>query len=282
MKIIRVFPRRTKATPDDADVRIGTGPGLFDEADEVHISCAFTWDLPLAERLELAWRTVAKTRIGGPATGERGEAFTPGLYLRHGYTITSRGCPNRCWYCDVWKREGTTRELPIQPGRNVLDDNLLACSPEHIKAVFSMLQYQSGTREFTGGLESARMTPAIAEGLRELRPKQVFFAFDSPEKYEPLARAVEMLLAAGFTKASKVIRTFVLIGYPGDTKERALARLMAAQKAGAVPAAMLYRNREGKRDESWAKFQRTFIRPSTTAGYMMNQEPRRWGSLQEA
>ena len=38
MKIIRVFPRKTNATPDDDLVRIGTEPGLFDEADEVHVN----------------------------------------------------------------------------------------------------------------------------------------------------------------------------------------------------------------------------------------------------
>ena len=45
MKLIRVFPRRTKATPDDANVRTGP-PGLFDEADAVHVSVAFSADIP--------------------------------------------------------------------------------------------------------------------------------------------------------------------------------------------------------------------------------------------
>lgn len=42
-KIIRVFPTKTNATPDDELVRIREVPSLFDEADEVHISVAFTW-----------------------------------------------------------------------------------------------------------------------------------------------------------------------------------------------------------------------------------------------
>ena len=36
-KILRAFPRRTNATPNDDGVRIGM-PGLFDECDEVWIS----------------------------------------------------------------------------------------------------------------------------------------------------------------------------------------------------------------------------------------------------
>jgi len=35
MMIIRVFPRKTKATPTDEDVRINCGPELWDDADEV-------------------------------------------------------------------------------------------------------------------------------------------------------------------------------------------------------------------------------------------------------
>ena len=48
-RIIRVFPARTHATPDDDLVRINAIPSLFDEADEVHISVAFTWHLKWAE-----------------------------------------------------------------------------------------------------------------------------------------------------------------------------------------------------------------------------------------
>jgi hypothetical protein len=123
MRLIRVFPRKTKATPTDDLVRIGKGPDMFDEADEVHISVAFTWDLPLAEKLAREWRVVAPVKIGGPALNEPGGDFVPGMYLKPGYVITSRGCPNRCWFCSVPKREGgEIRELPIKEGHNVLDE----------------------------------------------------------------------------------------------------------------------------------------------------------------
>ena len=55
MKALRVFPRKTKATPDDEDVRIGD-PGLFDVADKILIDCTFTWDIPEVERLAKAWK----------------------------------------------------------------------------------------------------------------------------------------------------------------------------------------------------------------------------------
>ena len=124
--------RKTNATPEDDYVAIGS-PGLFvpDDISEIHISVTFTtftWDLQESERLAEAWSRYGNVKIGGPATGMRGETFTPGMYLKHGYTITSRDCHNNCWFCSVPKREGTLRELPITDGWNLLNDNILACS----------------------------------------------------------------------------------------------------------------------------------------------------------
>ncbi len=268
-QIIRVFPRRTTATPDDDQVRIGSHPGFFDEADEIHISVLFTWDLPFAERLAKAWKVVAPVRIGGPATGAPGGNFVPGKYVKAGYVLTSRGCPNRCWFCSVWRREGLeVRELPIVDGWNVLDDNLLACSEAHQKAVFAMLaqQKQAGRRiEFTGGLEAARLKPWHIEALRELRPKQMFFAYDTPDDLEPLQRAGRMLLAAGWTIASHTLRAYVLCGYLGDTFEAAGRRMAETIDAGFLPMAMLYRGHDGSRKLEWMRWQRQWARPAIIA-----------------
>ena len=265
--ILRVFPRRTNATPDDKNVRIKSCPTWFDEADAVHVSVTFTWDLPRAEQLAAQWERVAPVTIGGPATGERGEDFEPGMYLRHGYTITSRGCPNHCWFCDVWRREGAIRELPIREGRNVLDDNLLACSESHIRAVFTMLRKvksdQPGRRvEFTGGLEAARLEPWHVDELLTVKPKQMFFAYDTPDDLEPLQRAGKMLLDAGWTRASKTLRCYVLCGHPQDSFEAASHRMQETLDAGLWPMAMLYRDRDGKVDLDWRRFQRRWARPA--------------------
>ena len=267
MKIIRVFPRRTKATPVDDLVRIGIGPDLFDEADEVHVSVAFTWDLPLAEKLARAWGPVAPVRIGGPATGEAGGEFTPGLYLAPGYVLTSRGCPNDCWFCDVPKREGNIRELPITEGWNVLDDNLLACSESHQRAVFAMLRRnkKAAPVQFSGGLEAKRLEAWHVEALRELRPKQMFFANDTPDDLEPLQAAGRMLLDAGFTTTSHALRAFVLCGWPADTFEAAALRMKQTVDAGFLPMAMLYRNKSGHRSQEWQKWSRQWARPSIAA-----------------
>jgi len=263
VRIARVFPRRTRATPDDS-LAFTDVPGLFvPDVDEVHVSVTFSWDLPRAEYLARQWERVAPVRVGGPAVGTRGEDFTPGMYLKAGYVITSRGCPNRCWFCSVPKRDGPVRELPITEGWNVLDDNLLACSEDHVRAVLDMLRRQKHPPEFTGGLEAARLTAALAEGLRSVRPKQLFFAYDTPDDWEPLVRAVETCRAAGFKTHphSHAIRSYVLCGWPKDSMEAAEERMRQVVKIGVMPMAMLWRDQRGMVDAAWRAFQRRWARP---------------------
>jgi len=165
----------------------------------------------------------------------------------------------------VWRREGTLRELPVKDGWNVLDDNLLACSDEHIREVFSMLKRQKHAPEFTGGLEAARLKAWHVEALREIHPKQLFFAYDGPEDRDPLHEAGRLLLAGGFTKTSHALRAYVLIGYPCDTFEAAESRLRECMDAGFLPMAMLYRDQKGDREPRWMKFQKTWARPAIRA-----------------
>lgn len=268
MRIIRVFPRKTKATPDDDLVVIGKGPGFWDEADEVHISVTFSWDVPLAESLAEEWKKIAPVLIGGPATGMRSEQFVSGKYIKPGYVITSRGCPNKCWFCDVWRREGTIRELKITEGWNVLDDNLLACSDAHIMSVFDMLSKQKQAVEFTGGLEAARLKPWHARELRKLKPKQMFFAYDTPDDYEPLVEAGQLLLSSGFTRTSHTLRAYVLCGYPRDSYDAAEKRMKRTIEAGFMPMGMLYRDSQGHCDTSWRQWQRLWCRPRIVAEKM--------------
>jgi hypothetical protein len=263
--IARVFPRRTNATPNDAYAFVGEPnlSALPGSISEVHISVAFTWDLPAAERLGEAWNAVAPVKIGGPATGMRGEDFIPGFFLKHGYLVTSRGCPNRCWFCGVPAREGNAvRELPIHEGWNILDDNLLACSEFHIRKVFSMLNRQKrGTVQFTGGLEAARLKPWHVELLKELRPKQIFFAFDTPDDLPALEKAARLFKAAEYGTRNN-LRCYVLVGYPGDSFLEAEHRLRTVMRLGICPMAMLFRDNTGVRDAEWRKFQGVWARPA--------------------
>ena len=263
IKIIRVFPRRTRATPDDELVFTDLPPKIVPEADAVHISTAFTYDKPRAEQLAEAWhKTGLPVRLGGPAYNTPGGDFVPGLYVKHGYVITSRGCPNRCPHCSVPEREGyKLRELPIQNGHNVLDDNILACSETHIKKVFDMLKRQPEKPIFTGGLEAKLLREWHVDLLRSVKTKRLYCAYDTHDDLETLIEAGKLLRDGGITKASHTARSYVLVGYENDTLDRAEKRLREAWAAGFFPHAMLYRDETGIVSDDWRKFARTWARP---------------------
>ena len=267
MKLIRVFPRRTKATPDDALVYTGS-PDLFAEGDEVHISVTFTYDKSDAECLAEQWRYVAPVKIGGVAYGDAGAEFIPGRYIKPGYVFTSRGCPRRCWFCSVWKRDPVPRLLPITDGWNILDDNLLACPRPHVEAVFAMLRRQIRRVEFTGGLEALALQDYQVDLLACLTPRpNMFFAYDPGDEFETLRHAARRLIAAGFTAASHRMRVYVLIGYPKDTIAAAEHRLEQMCSIGFTPMAMLWRPETSSQEKyapgtAWRAFQRRWARPA--------------------
>lgn len=265
MPVARVFVTKTSMTPDDEYAYINCPPPLLampEDITEVHISVTFTWDMPRAEWLARQWEAVGvPVKVGGPAYNLPGGEFIPGMYVRRGMTITSRGCPNHCWFCAVPGREKGLRELPIMDGWNVLDDNLLACSDEHIKAVFAMLSHQPKRAEFTGGLEARILKPWHADALSKIKPKRMYMAYDTPDDYEPLVEAGKLLRYAGISVSGHSMCCYCLIGYQGDTFERAEKRLMDTIRAGFMPYAMLYRGEDGSRNHDWARFQREWLRP---------------------
>ena len=270
-EIARVFPRKTKATPDDDLAFTGPLPRAISETgggiDEVHVSVTFTYDIPKAEKLVKSWeRLGVPVKIGGPAFGDRNGDFTPGLYIKPGYTFTSRGCNNKCWFCSVWKDCNGLRELEIKDGWNVLDDNVLATSEGHFRAVCEMLKRQPERPVFTGGIEAKILKPWQAELLREIKTKRLYCAYDTPDDLEPLIDAGKMLRNAGFTVASHSLGCYVLIGYKGDSFEMAEKRLIQTIKAGFFPYAMLYRDKEGRTEEQRRAFQREWCRPIIVGG----------------
>lgn len=269
-RLIRVFPRRTKASPDD-DLAYFGPPDMLAEADEVHISVAFTQDKPRAEWLAEQWRFVAPVRVGGVAYDDASLEFIPGRYIKPGYTITSRGCPRRCWFCGVHKKWPNVNPLPIHPGWNILDDNLLAAPRNHVEAVFQMLrQYDRKQRvTFTGGLEALSLEEYQVDLLASLRPKPaMFWAYDPGDEFETLERASRLMMEAGFTSASHRVRVYVLIGYPKDTFDLALKRLKQMVDIGLTPMAMLWEPDDTPAQQRWRPapewdaFQRRWARPA--------------------
>ena len=259
MKIARIFPRKTKATPDDKMVFFGDPPKDLD-FDDAYISTTFTYDKEKAEQLAESWDKIKTVKIDGPAYNNPGSVFIPGMFIKKGYVITSRGCNNNCWFCSVPKREGVIRELPIEKGYNLLDSNILACSDNHIKAVFKMLSEQKERPILTGGLEANILKDWHVNLIWDVRPDRMYFAYDTPDDLEPLIEAGKKMMYANFTR--RHLYCYVLIGHPRDTFNDAEKRLIQTWKAGFMPMAMLWKNNKGDTNEDWRKFQRVWARPA--------------------
>ena len=270
MRILRVFPRKTTMSPTDA-LAYFRAPTLIDLADiehldggvdEVHVSVTFTYDKALAEDLYKAWQVLGvPVKMGGPAFDDRMGDFTPGLYLKEGCTFTSRGCTRNCWFCSVPKcAHGVVRELPIQAGHIIMDDNILATSMPHFESVIEMLKQQKDKAVFSGGLEPSMLTDRHAELLYSIKPARMWTAYDTKDDLEPLHEMRKKLLNAGFSYKCRKIGCYVLIGYKGDTFDAAEARLNEAIAAGYMPFAMLYRDERGEVNHDWKTFQREWCR----------------------
>lgn len=228
------------------------------------MSCTFTWDRPEAERLTRAWANHGYTvRIGGPAYDAPANDFTPGMYVKMGMTITSRGCIRRCPFCFVPQREGKLRLLDIKPGWDILDNNLLACPRSHVEAVLDMLDTQPRAARFTGGIDARLCRSWFAKRLGRMRVEILYTAYDVPEARPAVERTIRMLRDEGLSQ--RQVGCYVLIAQDGDCMEHAEARLEWVLQAGGTPFAMFYRPADDLRftiPPPWQRFVRKWSRPA--------------------
>jgi hypothetical protein len=220
------------------------------------------------------WQTIYPHRMvgaAGPAFDDYGGNFAPGLYLRNGYVITSRGCVRACPWCLAAKREGGIRELPVQDGHDVLDNSLLACSRRHVDRVLNMLERQPRPARFTGGLDARLLVgmPDVAARIARGRLDVAYLAYDSPAAWLTTERAVKMLLDAGGWAAGqgrRKVGVYVLAGFdPEDTETAVVDRAGQVVEAGATPFLMVYRPAGPAKDprmEALKRSLRRWMRPS--------------------
>jgi len=232
------------------------------EADEVHISVTFTWDVEEGRRLAAAWGNYYDVvRIGGPAFDDCLSGFVPGQYVKSGVTFTTRGCNNRCPWCLVPGREGKLVEWrDFAPGYMVQDNNILQASRGHLRRVFEMLRVQRRAAVFSGGLEARLVDDWFVDSLKGIRVKSVFLAADTVGALHPLERALRLLGGLGRRK----LRVYTMLAYNGETISQAEERLEAVWGMGGMPFAQLYQPADGfiRYPWEWRALARKWSRPA--------------------
>jgi hypothetical protein len=268
--IIRVFPIRTSFTPNDEFSFVGYPP-LFrpgTRTTPVHVSVVFKWCRDLAEKIAASWRDHYDTVIvGGPAYGDLGDDFTPGMYLKQGCTITSRGCVKHCGWCP--EKDRPLRELAIAPGHIIQDSNLLACSERHVRAVFDMLREQKHAVSFPGGLDKHFLKPWHRELFDSILIDELWFACDVTSDLPALERAAKILEGIPLRKR----RCYTMIGYDDAPESLAEAerRIERVFELGFMPFCQLYKPDDYVKvyAPEWRAVQRKWSRP---AAYMPGEK----------
>lgn len=201
-------------------------PELFEQPDKVYISCLFRWHRRDALVLANAWGDKAKIGGTGVDIAKRLpleiEACLPDYDLYgndRAVGFLSRGCPNRCPWCVVWRKEGelhrmsTASELVNGHSEALFLDNNFLALPDHCIDL-EWLAEQQIPIDFNQGLDARLITeenaPMLAACKWSAGPR---LACDTDGQIPAVDRAFELLIENGI--AASRIFVFVLIGFVG-------------------------------------------------------------------
>ena len=161
---------------------------------------------------------------------------------RTSYIWFSRGCPNRCPFCVVWKKEGNI--IPVKPknlnpkGKYItVQDNNFFANPNWKDAIKQLKEWDQPV-DFQG-VDARRLTDEMCHSLMELRHhKQIKIAWDNPKDR----------LLPNLERISRIIKPwrimcYVLIGY-WSTMEEDLFRVETLRNLGIDPFVMPFNKKD--------------------------------------
>lgn len=168
----------------------------------------------------------------------------PELTKDTAYGFMSRGCPRGCKFCHVGTKEGRCAKKVAdlsefwrgQKNIVLLDPNITAC--KNWKELFQQLIDSRAWIDFSQGLDIRMMTKEKAEMLKQMKIKQVHFAWDNYEDKKiivPKLKEFVKITGWGYWKMS----VYVLCGFD-TTFEQDLERVYTLRDLGYNPYVMLY------------------------------------------
>lgn len=163
------------------------------------------------------------------------------------YVFTTRGCPNRCPYCAVWRLEPEQWICPnfrdhiqeSKPNVMISDNNLSSFPMEHIESVVKAVNSKGKRAMFDNGFDCKHITEDMAKLLAKLRFARIGMrlAFDRIEEDGVFQKAVATLIEAGVSKGN--IMAYVLFNFL-DTPQEANYRMRECRRMGIRPYPQQY------------------------------------------
>lgn len=245
--------------------------------DRVFVSCVFSWNRQTALKIGRMFPK-SHVSVGGYGVNDvqlpdNIEHIMPDydLYgIDYSIGFTSRGCPRKCPWCIVWKKEGKIRDhAPITEflhkdhDKVVLLDNNLLAAPSWKKTLQFLIDHDIKV-SFNQGLDIRLVNEENAAMLADVKfynlhftRKYIYFAFDLPSIEKEVRRGVEILDKAGVKSTYQV---FYMLTNFNTTFEEDRHRFEVLRELGVIPFVMLY---DKKNASQQAKdFQRYGTRPA--------------------
>lgn len=164
------------------------------------------------------------------------------------YVFTSRGCPNKCAYCTVWRIEKERWVNPTwkehidltKPNIMISDNNLSAVTFDHLKEIVNLAVENKKKILFDNGFDCKYITKEMAVELAKLKfvRQGMRMAFDRIEEDGTFQNAVKILQDAGVPKHAMM--AYVLFNFM-DRPQDADYRMRECFKLGVRPYPQYYR-----------------------------------------
>lgn len=180
------------------------------------------------------------------------EAFPSTNYF---FGFTTRGCPNRCPFCMVWRHEPKYLEYEnweeqiidknfLQQKKKLIlfDNNFLNSTEKHFQSVCEGLSHFKGKLavDFNQGLDCQIFDRAKAKQLKKINLYYLRFAFDGLQEDGHFQKAVKLAREVGLKSD---LRAFLLYNF-NDTPEEVYYRIheILKLKGKAFPMRYQYLN----------------------------------------